>query len=223
MSTNEVVVIRPRQEPLWRYLNPAGMARDLWTHRHLVWQLAVRDVRTRFKGSRLGLVWSIINPLVLLGIYTFVFVFVFKQRWNQAAEGVTMDFAAKAEYALAIFSGLIVFNVFSESVNRATQVVIGNVSYVKKVVFPVQVLPASLVLSSLFFAFISTGILLAGAGVFLRTVSWTLFCFPLVLLPVILLSLGFGWFVGSLGVYQRDVGQIVILFFKVLFLATPIR
>jgi lipopolysaccharide transport system permease protein len=217
-----VVVITPVQEPLWRYLNPAGIARDLWSNRHLTWQLAVRDVRTRFKGSRLGLVWSIINPLVLLAVYTFVFVFIFKQRWNQTVDPAKADFASKAEFALAIFSGLIVFNVFSESVNRATQVVIANVSYVKKVVFPVQVLPVSLVISSLFFALISTGILLVGVGVFLRTVSWTLFCFPLVLLPMILLSLGFGWFVASLGVYLRDVGQIVMLVFQILFFMTPI-
>jgi len=216
MGTGEVVVITPMQEPLRRYLNPVGLARDLWANRHLIWQLAVRDVLARYKGSRLGLLWSIINPLLLLAVFTFVFSVIFQARWG------VMPGNSKAEFALTMYCGLIVFNVFSECANRASMVIIGNVSYVKRVVFPLQVLPASLVVSSLIFALVGTGLLLIGVGIFFRTVSWTVFCFPVVLLPVILLSLGFAWFLASLGVYLRDVGQIVMFAVQVLFFMTPV-
>lgn len=216
MGADDVVVITPVQQPLQRYLNPVGLVRDLWTNRHLIWQLAARDVVARYKGSRLGLLWSIINPLLLLAVFTFVFSVIFQAKWG------VMPGDSKAEFALTMFCGLIVFNVFSECVNRASMVIIGNVSYVKKVVFPMQVLPVSLVVSSLIFSLISTGILLVGVGVFFRTVSWTVFCFPAVLLPVVLLSLGFGWFLASLGVYLRDVGQIVMFAVQVLLFMTPV-
>lgn len=202
--------------PLWRSLSPREMCRNLWQHRQLLWQLTVREVTGRYKGSVLGLVWSAITPLLMLAVYTFVFSVIFRARWG----GVQSE--SRLTFALTLFCGLILFNLFSECLNRAPTLIVQNSNYVKRVVFPLEILPLSVLGGALFFAAVSMLILLISVGVAMQTVSLALPLFPLVLLPLLLLTVGLSWFVASLGVYLRDVGQLIGVVLQILFFMTPI-
>ena len=129
-----------------RNLNPVALARNLWTHRDLVRQFTGREIAGRYKGSFFGLFWSFFHPLVLLLTYTFVFGLVFRARWGERGS------TSLGEFSLVLFSGLIAFNVFSESVNRSAGLIPSVPNYVKKVVFPLEILPVSVLGSALFHA-----------------------------------------------------------------------
>jgi lipopolysaccharide transport system permease protein len=152
----------------------------------------------------------------MLGVYTFVFSVVFGSKWGVAGSD------SQAGFALTAFAGLVVFNIFSECVNRSPYMILGSANYVKKVVFPLQVLPASLAVSSLLVAGISTLILLAASALVAHGPRLTLLAFPLVVLPVALMGLGLGWFLASLAVFLRDVCQMVGVVTQVIFFATPV-
>ena len=201
---------------LAREANPARFVAGLWQRRDLIQQLTWREITGRYRSSSLGVVWSLITPLVSLLLYTFVFGVVFKARWpGTRAENL-------AEYGLLLFAGITAFGLFSESVTRAPGLITASPNYVKKVVFPLEILPVSIVGSAIFHALISVGLLVVGAWALLGTVSATLWLLPVVLLPIACLSLGLAWALASLGVYLRDIGHTVGLVTQVLFFTTPI-
>ncbi|AOK33505.1 ABC transporter permease [Burkholderia cenocepacia] len=187
----------------------------LWRHRRLIYQMTRREVVGRYRGSVLGLLWSFFNPLLLLAVYTFVFSVIFKARWNTGSD-------SKTEFAVVLFVGMIVFQVFSETINRAPSLIISNANYVKKVVFPLEVLPAVALLVALFHAAISFCVLLLAMVVLGFSVPATVFYFPLVVLPFLLFTLGLSWFLASLGVYIQDIGQSIGLVTTVLMFLTPV-
>jgi lipopolysaccharide transport system permease protein len=175
-----------------------------------------RDVIGRYKGSVFGVAWSFFNPIFMLVIYTFVFSIVFKAKWAGAAS------ASKTEFSLILFTGMIVFGLFSEAINRAPSLVISNVNYVKKVVFPLEMLPIISMGSVLFHSFVSLLILLVAFILVNGYLPWTAIYIPVVFAPLIILSLGISWFLASLGVFMRDVGQTVGLLTTVLMFVSPI-
>lgn len=182
---------------------PAALFDSFWRHRHLIWQMAKRDAFGRYRGSMLGVLWSFVQPLLMLFVYTFVFGFVFRARTGVSPGG------GRLEFALFLFSGLIVFWLFSECVTRAPTLILTNVNYVKKVVFPLEVLPWVGILSTLFHLGMRLAVLLLFyVGVHL-SLHWTTVLIPLVFLPLIFLCVGISWFLASLGVYVRDIGQTV--------------
>ncbi|GAD13505.1 wzm [Geobacillus kaustophilus GBlys] len=193
-----------------------GEIRSLFLHRSLIMQFIKREVRSRYQGSYLGIVWSFITPLMMLMIYTFVFSVVFKARWGTSAGD------NKVEFALLLFSGLIVFNIFSEVVSRAPMLITSNVNYVKKVVFPLEILPIVILGSSLFHLGINIMILIIAILIFTGKIYWTVILLPLVLLPICLFTLGLGWFLSSLGVYIRDIGQVMSVVISALMFLSPI-
>jgi lipopolysaccharide transport system permease protein len=199
-----------------RESNPLRFGRELWARRDLTVQLTMREITGRYRSSSLGVVWSLITPLVTLLLYTFVFGVVFKARWPGTGRETL------AEYGLLLFAGITAFSIFSESVTRAPGLITGSPNYVKKVVFPLEVLPVSVVGSAIFHMLISTALLVAGAWLLLGTFSATLWLLPVVLLPLVCLSLGLAWMLASLGVYLRDIGHTVGLVTQVLFFTTPI-
>lgn len=201
---------------LWVYLSPYALVCNLWRYRALIWQFTRREVEGRYRGSFLGLLWSFINPLVLLLIYTFVFGVVFKSRWQNSRTG------GLGEFALVLFCGLTAFSIFSECVHRAAHVIVQVPNYVKKVVFPLEILPVSLLGAALFHALVSLGILIVANVVLTQALPWTLVLLPVVLLPLVCLCLGLAWFLASLGVFIRDIGYTVTLVVQVLFFTTPI-
>jgi lipopolysaccharide transport system permease protein len=198
-----------------QHLSPLAVLRHLWAYRELTAQLTVREVLQRYRGSYLGILWSFITPAVLLGVYTFVFSVVLKSRWGQGEETL-------GEFALTLFAGLIAFNMFSEVVTRSPGIILASPNYVKKIVFPLEVLPVVMVGAALINSLIGLGILLVATYFLLGFVSPTLILLPLAYLPLILLCLSAAWFLASLGVYVRDVGQGVGLMVQILLFISPV-
>ena len=174
-----------------------------------------REVVGRYKGSVMGLLWSFMTPLLMLLIFTFVFSVVFAARWGTEDE-------SKSHFALVLFAGLIVHALFAEVLTRAPSVVISNANYVKKVVFPLEVLPAITLGSALFHSLVSLVILLAAFLFFNGFLYWTAILTPLVLLPLAVFSLGTGWILASLGVFVRDIGQVTGVLATALLFLSPV-
>jgi len=183
--------------------------------RTLIWQFARRDVLARYRGSLLGLGWSFLTPLLMLAVYTFVFRVVFKARWGA---GGSDDF----EFALQVYAGLIVFGLFSEVVSRAPRLVLEQPNLVKKVVFPLEILPWVAVLAGLFHLALNLAVLLAATALSRGDLPLSIVALPLVLMPFVPLLLGLGWFLAALGVFVRDVGQITSLAVTLLMFLSPV-
>lgn len=164
----------------------------------------------------MGLVWSFAHPILLLVIYTLVFSVVFKARWG------TSEPESKAQFAVLLFVGMIVHGLFSDTLIRAPNLMLGNVNFVKKIIFPLEILPVVAMGASLFHATVSI-LVLAGALLLLNgSLPWTALLLPLVLLPLIVLSLGASWILASLGVFLRDVAQPIGLAMTLLLFASPV-
>ena len=196
--------------------SPTFLVRSLWQHRELISQMTRREVVGRYRGSIMGLAWSFFNPILMLGVYTFVFSVVFKARWGT---GVAEN---KTDFAIVLFVGMIVYGLFAEITNRAPGLILANVNYVKKVIFPLEILPVVCLGAGLFHTFISFGVLLTAILLINGSMEWTAVFFPLVILPLLLATLGIAWFLSSLGVFVRDVGQTVSIFTTVLMFVSPV-
>lgn len=192
----------------------AGPLSSVLLNRELIWQLGFREILGKYKGSFFGIFWSLVNPLLLLAIYTFVFTKVFKSRW---VEGETT-----AEFAIALFVGLIAHGFFAECLSRAPGLVVGNPSYVTKVVFPLEILPFPSVMAALFHAAASICILLLAQWVVVGTVPWTAWLFPLVLAPLAVQAIAFSWVLAAFAVYVRDVAQTVSIMTTALLFMSPV-
>jgi len=193
-----------------RYLSPVTLFRSLYGYRRLIGQFAWRDVVAKYKGSYFGLLWSFVIPLVMLAVYGFVFTVVLPAKWPVDSGD------SKVDFALILFCGLLAFNVFSEVVSRAPTLVTGYPVYVKKVVFPLEILPVSALITALVNAAFWLIILVPAWALAHHTVSSTLWMVPLALLPLCFLSLGLAWFIASLGVFIRDIAQPVAILVQVL-------
>jgi lipopolysaccharide transport system permease protein len=193
-----------------------ALIRSLWNNRQLIMQMTRREVVGRYKGSAIGLLWSFLNPVLMLTVYTFVFSVVFKARW-----GVGSD-ESKTQFAVVLFVGMIVHGLFAEVLNRAPFLILSNVNYVKKVIFPLEILPVITMGAALFHSLVSLGVLLIAFVIFNSYLYWTVIFTPLVLLPLIILSLGFAWVLASLGVFIRDVGQTIGIVTTVMMFLSPV-
>jgi lipopolysaccharide transport system permease protein len=216
MMADSVKIISPVGESVRGFFNPFRIVAHLWKYRDLIRQLTWREVVGRYKGSFVGLGWSFIQPLIMLCVYTFVFSVIFKVRW-----GVESD-EGRAAFALALFIGLITFSVFSEMVNSAPSLVLCNANYVKKVVFPLEILPLVRLFSTLINAVFSLVVLFAGILIINHFIHWTALLLPLVWVPMMLFTLGCGYFLASLGVFVRDIGTVIGVLTTMLFFLTPI-
>lgn len=196
-------------------ISPSEIARSFWRNRELIGAATRREILGRYRGSILGLMWSFFNPLLMLTVYTFVFSEVFKARWMAGSE-------SKTEFALVLFAGLIVFNFFAECINRAPDLILANPNYVKKVVFPLEILPVVTLLSAAYHALISVGIWLIAYSIFYGVPHLTALLLPLVLLPFALFILGISWALASLGVFLRDVSQVIGVATSILMFLSPI-
>ncbi|HEY9101384.1 ABC transporter permease [Chitinimonas sp.] len=174
---------------------------SLFRRRALIFQLVTREIQGRYRGSLLGVLWSLVTPLLMLAIYTFVFSVVFAARWQGSIAG-------HSHFALMLFAGIAVFSVFSEIIARAPLLIVQQVNYVKKVVFPIGVLPVVAVGSAAFHALI-TFVLLIAAAIWQQGGSLTMLALPLILAPFLMLSLGVAWLLSAVGVYLRDLGQVI--------------
>lgn len=183
-------------------IRPSEMIYSFWRNRSLIRASVKREVFGRYRGSILGILWSFFNPLLMLGIYTFVFGSVLKSRWSVGSDSTV-------EFGLVLFAGLMTFTLFAEAVNRAPTLIVSNPNYVKKVVYPLEILPWVILGSGLFHLLVSVAIWLPVYAVFYGTPRATVFYLPLVLLPLSLFILGLSWILASLGVFLRDVSQFM--------------
>lgn len=195
--------------------SPREMFESIWRNRELIATLVRREVLGRYRGSLMGILWSFFNPVLMLVVYTFVFGVVFKARW-----GVGGD--SKVDFALILFAGLIVFNLVAECINRSPSLILANINYVKKVIFPLEILPIVVLGGALFHAFIGIIVWLMAYYIFIGLPPLTALLMPLVVLPLLFFILGTSWALTSLGVYIRDVSQFIGMSMTVLMFLSPI-
>lgn len=198
-------------------ISPISLVKSLWRNRQLIVQMTKREVLGRYQGSVLGLAWSFLSPIFMLAVYTFVFSEVFRSRWGGAGEG-----ESKTQFAVLIFVGIIVLNLFSEVLNRAPTLILANMNYVKKVVFPIDVLPVVAIGTALFHGLASFCVLLLGFFIFNGYVQWTVIFFGFVLIPLIFFTMGLAWMLASIGVFLRDIGQAVMPVTSILMFLSPV-
>lgn len=196
-------------------LDPLLLFRIVHSRRALLRQLTRRQMAARYRGSTLGYVWTLAHPLLMLAVYTFVFGIVFKARWGLETGGT-------AGFAVVMFCGMAVFNIFSETVNSSAQCVTGNVNLVKKVIFPLEILPVVQLLSTTLLGLAWFALALAGVLALGMELSWTILLFPVLLVPLMLFSLGMGYFVAAATVYLRDIPHLTAIATQVLFFMTPV-
>lgn len=194
---------------------PSEITKSLWRYRELTQALIKRDILGRYKGSILGVFWSFFHPLFMLAVYTFVFSIIFQARWGEGSD-------SKAEFALVLFAGLIVFNFFAECINRAPTLILSNSNYVKKVVFPLEILPWVVIGSAMFHSLTSLIVWFLGYTILIGIPQATVILLPIAFLPLIFLTIGISWFLASLGVYLRDMSQVVSILTTILMFLSPI-
>jgi lipopolysaccharide transport system permease protein len=207
ITTNES---RARIDP-----SPVAFALDLWRNRALLAALTRREIEGRYRGSALGLLWSLATPLLTLAAFTFVFSVIFQVKWGASTMG-------HGEFALVAFAGLLVFSCFADCLTRAPGLVLSQANMVKKVVFPVQVMPAVILGGALFQLAIGTVVLLAMAAFLGTAPRLTAIALPAVLVPLVLGILGLSWMVSAAAVYFRDLGQVVSLLVTLMMFLIPI-
>ena len=187
-----------------------------WRHRELLYQMTKRDVLGRYRGSALGVFWSLAHPVLMLIVYTFVFSVVFTTRWP----GNVSD--SKLSFAIILFTGMIVFGVFAECVQRAPGIIVSQPNFVKKVIFPLEIMAWTSLGSALFHASISLCVLTLLLVFAKGGIPWTAVFLPVVLLPLLFLTLGLTWFFSALGVYVRDVNQFLGVAVTALMFLSPL-
>lgn len=195
--------------------SPREMLASFWRHRGLIRSMTEREIVGRYRGSIMGLAWSFFNPVFMLLIYTFVFAVVFKSRWGLENE-------TWSDFAIVLFVGIIVHGLFAECVNRAPGLILSNVNYVKKVVFPLEILPWVALGSAAFHMMVSVLVLVLAQVIARQYLPWTIVAFPLVLVPLAFATMGFAWWLTALGVYIRDIGQLTAIFTTVLLFLSPV-
>jgi lipopolysaccharide transport system permease protein len=188
----------------------------IWLHWQLIGELTKREVVGRYRGSAIGLAWSFLNPLLMLAVYTFVFGFVFQSRWGGA------PVQSQAHFSLILFVGLVIHAMFAECANRAPSLVLSNPNFVKKVRFPLEILPVVQVGASLFHLGASTAVLLVAMVLLGAPLHWSVLLLPLVLAPLAIGTLGLAWFLASIGVFIRDIGQTIGIATTVLLFLSPV-
>ncbi len=188
----------------------------LLRHRSLLWQFTQRNVELRHKGSHLGLIWSFLNPLLMLGLYVFVFGFVFGGKFGARAGETRVD------YALGIFVGLSIFHFLGEVLGVSPSVIVGNPNFVKKVVFPLEILPVATVGASFVHFLISIGLTVLGIVFFGPGPTIGMLWLPVIFIPILLLSLGLAWFCAALGTFFRDINQLTSFLSMALMFASAV-
>lgn len=196
--------------------SPLYMLQTLWRNRRLIVQMSRREVVGRYRGSILGLTWSFFNPLLMLLVYTFVFGVVFKARWGADGE------QSKSQFALLLFTGMIVHGLVAESLMRAPELIVGQVNYVKKVIFPLETLAVVAAVSAIFHTLVSCVALVAAMALIRDSVPLSAPLFVVVLLPLAIGTVGLAWIISSLGVFVRDISQTIGLLMTVLLFVSPV-
>lgn len=187
--------------------------RDHWD---LIIQMVSREIIGRYKGSFIGVLWLFLHPIMMLFVYTFVFSVVFQARWVDSVP------ESKTQFAFIMFVGMLIHGLFADVVNKAPNLILSNINYVKKVVFPLEILCIINLFEGFFHALMAFIVLIISLCVFNHSLSWTIIFFPLVLIPYLFFIVGVSWIIASLGVFIRDIGQAVSVLTTVLLFLSPV-
>ena len=193
----------------WKHL-----FQSLWRYRHMIRHLTASQIVQRYRGSTLGLLWTLVQPLLMLGIYSFVFGTIFRPRWMQDG--------GESSFALVLFCGLTAYGFFSESLSRSASLITGNPNYVKKIIFPLEVLAVTNVLAALVQSLAGFTILLLAQFWLQGYVPLTAWLMPLAILPLVLVTLSLSWFFAALAVYFRDIENLMGLMLSGLMFLSPV-
>lgn len=191
------------------------MINILRNHRYLLYQMVKKDLKQKYNGSALGKIWVVAVPVIMLAIYTFVFSEIFQTKWNIGSDD-------KFDFALILFAGLTTFNMISEILNKAVSLIHTNVNYVKKVVFPLEILPLSITVSALINSFISFAILIIAKLVLMHNISKTLYQALLMIIPLFFLGLGLSLLISAISVYFRDMNSIINVLVTIFMYISPV-
>ena len=186
-------------------------------HSALIYRLAERDITLRYRGSALGLVWSMVQPLMMLTVYAYVFGIIFQVRWPDRLHS-----DGEVSFAIILFSGLIIHALFSECFTRAPTLIVQNANYVKKVIFPIEALPITVLVSALFHFIVALVVLIVAHLALGGTIGPTTLLLPIVVAPLLLMTLGISWVLASVGVFLRDIAQLTSVISTVLLFMSPI-
>lgn len=181
---------------------PIALVVDLWRYRSLLWQFTLRNVELRHKGSHLGLIWSFLNPLLMLAMYVLVFGFIFRGRFHPLHE------ESRMEYALVMFLGLAIYHFVAEVVGISPMLITGNPNFVKKVVFPLEILPVSSVGAAFFHFMITLALVFVGSVLAGLPLTIGVLWLPIILVPLVAIAIGSSLLLSALGVFWRDISQL---------------
>ena len=195
--------------------NPLTVLGLSWQYRELAFSLARRKIARRYRGSVLGIFWAALIPLIMLGIYTFIFSVVFQNKWG-------INSGDRFEFSLFLFSGLILYSLFSDCINEAPSALVENKLFIRQLVFPTEILAWVDLLVGLFNFFINGLVLMSFYSLVIGTPPFTLIYLPLIVLPIVFITLGGVWLVSSIGLYLRDLGHAVRLFTTAFLFLSPI-
>lgn len=196
--------------------SPKALLLTLWHQRSLIKALTKREIEGRYKGSLFGIFWSVLTPLMMVSVFTFVFGEIFQSKWAGAKSANHLDFAA------ALFSGLLVYNLFAECIAKAPNLITANPNYVKKIVFPLQVLSIVAVLAALFHFLVAYAVVIVLVLFSGWELTATVFFTPVIILPFLMLVMGLTWLISALGVYLRDIGQIISPLLTAMMFLSPV-
>lgn len=188
-------------------------------HAYLINQITRREISSRYRGSIVGLGWSFLNPVLMLAVFTFVFSVVFEAKWDVEMTGQSQN---QGHFAMILFMGLIAHGMLAEVLTRSPMLIVTNPNFVKKVIFPLEVLPVSTALSALFHGFISVLVWLIAHLLVIGLPPWQIIWLPLVFLPFFTLCLGISYSLAALGVFMRDIGQTMGILVTVLLFMSPV-
>src|SRR5262245_40263636 len=216
VSTTDIrppIAATSRQNHLGVFLQ---LIRTIISHRQLLWQMAKREIRDRYAGQALGALWAVGHPIFLMGLYVFVFTYVFSSRAQQLNEDIANS---TVTYILA---GLIPWLTFAESMTRGTGAIVNEAGLVKQVVFPIEILPVKSVLATCLSQLVATGILLLYMVILERSLPWLAVLFPVLFALQMLMMVGVSYALSSVGVYFRDMREIVQVFLSAGIFLAPI-
>lgn len=218
--TNKITIAATEKDrnPFLRYLRTffdvAGLVRNLARHKELIQVMAWRDFSARYRGSIGGLFWSIIQPLVMMVIYTIVFSLFLKIRFSTDASPFT--------FSVYLLCGLLPWSAFSEGVSLSKDIIRANTNFVKRVMFPLEILPLNTALTASLQQVVGFALLVPLAWVVSGNLFWTLLLVPVIFLLQLLFSIGLNWVAASLSVYLPDIGQLISLILTLWMFLTPI-
>jgi lipopolysaccharide transport system permease protein len=201
-------------------INPMELSRQLWANRSLIATLTRREIEGRYKGSLFGVFWSLLNPLMMLTVFTFVFGQIFKAKWGGSPEGAGAT--GHLDFAAALFAGLLLYNFMAECISKAPHLVTSQPNYVKKIIFPLELLAIVTILAALFHFLVAFAVVLLLVAFSGWQLTLNAFLLPVVIAPFFLLTLGLTWGLSALGVYLRDIGQLIAPTLTALMFLSPI-